>query len=468
MADSDEFTSGKGNEGDRRLVRDLHRMYRTGIEDAPPLARIRRRLAESNVSTLDSPSRTPQQHDMLSTRRDRSGNVNGPHTSFSEEKTWKQRTATIAAALFVTLLVGSLIVVLTRAHQNGTGGASNVSQGFGVLSSIHMVDTGIGWAVTDKGHILRTIDGGVHWKDVTPKYPPTFPIPIQQSVVTNFLGSSFAWAAVSNADAAATLILRTSDGGQTWQNTIIPTSTVVQITFVDFQHGWILSKRPVATYAETIDVFRSTDGGRTWGKVASAFASSLDIPPPGQLPFSGMKTGLGFLNATTGWVTGSYPVNGYILLYATHDGGSRWDPQKLPLSPKEASAHLSLSPPMFFNATDGLLPVSFDTDSGSSLDIYVTHDGGTTWKGTTPVVALAGVSAFIDVDHGWASDGNLLSMTGDGGQSWTKLSTSTNFKNVSGLDFVSSTIGWAIASTGTSSSSLLKTVDGGLTWTVIS
>ncbi len=467
MADSDEYPTG-GDKRDQRLIQDLHRMYHTDAEDTLPLARIRERLEGSNVSTLDNLSRTSQQDDVLSTRRDRSRNVKGPHSSFSEGKTWKQRTATIAAALFVTLLVGSLIVVLTRAHQNGTGGASNVPQGVGVLSSIHMVDTGIGWAVTDKGHILRTIDGGVHWKDVTPKYPSTLPIPIQQSVVANFLDASSAWTAVSNADAAATLIFRTSDGGQTWQNTIVPTATVVQINFVDFQHGWILSKHPVSTYAETIDVFRSADGGRTWVKVASAFASSLDIPPPGQLPFSGMKTGLGFLNATTGWVTGSYPLNGYILLYATHDGGSTWNPQKLPLSPEEASAHISISPPMFFNTTDGLLPVSFDTGGGSSLDVYVTHDGGTTWKGTTPVAALASVSAFIDVDHGWASDGNLLYKTVDGGQSWTKLSASTNFKNVSGLDFVSSNIGWAIASTGSNSSSLLKTMDGGLTWTVIS
>ena len=41
-------------------------------------------------------------------------------------------------------------------------------------------------------------------------------------------------------------------------------------------------------------------------------------------------------------------------------------------------------------------------------------------------------------------------------------------KNVSQLDFVSDQIGWAISSTASNSSFLLKTVDGGYTWTVIS
>ncbi len=469
MVDSDKFTSGDEDEQDRRLIQDLHRMYHAKVEDAQLLAHIRQRLAESSTSMLYDSTRTPLQHDVLSMHRERPDNVNSTRASFAEGRTWQQRTGAIAAVVFVTLLVGSLVFVLTRAHQSSPGGPENILQLFGALSSIHMVDTQTGWAVTGKGRIVRTTDGGIHWKDVTPTYPSKRS---RQKVVADFLKFSNAWVAVSDtaADGATTVVaFRTSDGGRTWQETTIQQiSPIFQITFVDAQHGWMLSKQADLASAEAVAILGTSDGGKSWAMVSAALASSTDIPPPGRLPFGGTKTGLGFLDESTGWMTGSSPVNGYILLYATHDGGSKWYPQPLQLSLKEASSHLSISPPLFFNAFDGLLPVAFDTGNGSSIDFYMTHDGGRTWNGTTPVVASAGIWDFIDMQHGWASDGTHLYMTGDGGHQWTKLSPGANFKNVSRLDFVSSDTGWAIGSTANNSPSLVKTVDGGHTWTVIS
>ena len=122
---------------------------------------------------------------------------------------------------------------------------------------------------------------------------------------------------------------------------------------------------------------------------------------------------------------------------------------------------------LFFGTTDGILPVSFDTGNGVSLDVYVTHDGGATWRGTRPLRAAATTADFIDVSHGWASDGTLLYVTSDGGQHWTKLSLGERFQHVTRLDFVSSHIGWAMGATDFHGPTLLKTVNGGYTWVVI-
>jgi photosystem II stability/assembly factor-like uncharacterized protein len=72
------------------------------------------------------------------------------------------------------------------------------------------------------------------------------------------------------------------------------------------------------------------------------------------------------------------------------------------------------------------------------------------------------------MQHGWATDGTVLYSTSNGGQHWTKLSPNTSFKQVTFLNFVSSTAGLAISQQGNSSSFLLKTADGGQTWTPIS
>ena len=383
------------------------------------------------------------------------------------KRTWPQHRDSIAAVLFVIVLVGSLIVVLVRALQSSSSALGRARQ-VEALSSIHMLGTQAGWAITERGHIIRTADGGGHWKNVTPNYPSTSG---QQRVVADFLTIFTAWVTVSQIAADGTtlvVVFRTTDGGQTWQDTTIQqTSPIFQIIFVDAHHGWMLSKQADLASAEAIAILRTTDGGKSWVVVSSVLPASTDTPPPGQLPFGGDKAGLGFRDAMTGWITGSFPFNGYVFLYVTHDGGATWNRQPVPFSPEQASTQIATRPPRFFTATDGILPVSFVTENASSLDLYVTHDGGNSWKGTMPVSALAGTADVIDVNHGWASDGTLLYVTSDGGQLWAKLSPGGSFQHITQLDFVSSPVGWAVGGTDSHVPSLLKTVDGGQTWTVI-
>ena len=194
-------------------------------------------------------------------------------------------------------------------------------------------------------------------------------------------------------------------------------------------------------------------------------ASSADLPASGHLPCSGKKTGMSFLNAMSGWMAGSVPVNGSTLLYRTNDGGMTWSPQSLELSADEQSALLSITPPVFFTPTEGILPVSANTGSSTQLTVYVTQNGGTSWQRTTAVMAT--VWDVLDSKHGWASDGTHLSATSDGGQHWMQLSSPQGLHSLSHLDFVSSDMGWAIGSVQTAGPSLLKTTDGGRTWIVI-
>src|SRR5260370_42656930 len=90
-----------------------------------------------------------------------------------EGGSWQQRFSAIASGLIVTLLVGSLLLVLCRAHQSSVGGPGNTlhpskpAGGTGNLFSLHMIDSTTGWALIEHA-FLRTTDAGLQCKKITP------------------------------------------------------------------------------------------------------------------------------------------------------------------------------------------------------------------------------------------------------------------------------------------------------------
>ena len=344
------------------------------------------------------------------------------------------------------------------------------------LQAIQMIDTTTGWAVTAADHrILRTTDGGTSWKDVTPAYAHSTQV---VEVVADFLSASLAWVAIAPDNGTPpTQVYRTTDGGQVWQMSTVPTTSQLgQLTFLDPQHGWLLAGIQAAAGPKAVDVFRTADGGKTWTHVSTASPTSTS---PGALP-PGAEW-MTFLDASTGWATGSSPVSQFVWLYVTHDGGSTWHHQTLQ-PPAQVQGDLFTGPITFFNSQDGVLPTCLSAGADIYTDIYVTHDGGTTWNSTSllpfsrcAVAAFVGTSDFIDSTHGWVLDTAFtpaatttrLYMTSDGGAHWMKLLTSTNFRDFQALDFVSDTVGWAIGAVTSEASFLLKTIDGGHTWTQI-
>jgi photosystem II stability/assembly factor-like uncharacterized protein len=380
---------------------------------------------------------------------------------------WQRRFNLIAAIFCAVLLVCALLLVLSRAHQSSTGNPGSARKpagGSAALLYLHMIDTMTGWALSEHA-VLRTSDGGMHWKNVSP--PNTT---LTRNSIAEFRTAFIVWVAIPQTQATSTRILHTTDGGSTWQQTTIQAAYPRQFSFADSQHGWLLAGwRQTGGAAEPVSVFRTTDGGIAWTRVADALFA--DATPPGHLPYGGRKSGIRFLDATTGWVTGTVVVPSVPWLYITHDGGSSWYQQSLPMPPEASSAQLSILSPTFFSTTDGILPVIFSditTEKRIATDIYVTHDGGKTWQSTSLLSIGLSVFDFVDMQHGWASDGSKLYVTSDGGNQWIKLSPNESFKNISLLDFVSSTVGWAISSAPSMPSSLLKTIDGGHTWKVVS
>ena len=460
MADTNELLPEEVDEQHQRLVRNLRLMYRADGQKAQRLARIQQRLLNNEGSLHPLPGH--EAPDIQQSSRD----VKPTRSPIIERRPWRHRLSMMAAVLVAAAVVSSLLFVLNLSHRSSPGSSTKpiIVRGLNTLLSIHMIDASIGWALTGQA-VLRTTDGGIHWKNVTPAGAT-----LTQDSIADFPTASIASIGTSLSDGASTQVLHTADGGLSWQQATIQMPFPRQISFIDGQRGWILAAvRPLGGPAEPVAVFRTTDGGKTWMNVATALFS--DATPPGKLPYGGQKSGMHFLDASTGWVTGTVFLSDLAWLYVTHDGGSTWQPQSLLMPPGVPSARLSILSPTFFSTADGVLPVIFSnatTDTAIATVVYTTHDGGRSWQSTAPLAAALPLLSFAEMQHGWATDGTVLYSTGDGGQHWIKLSPSANFKKIAQIDFISATVGWAIApATSNSFSSLLKTVDGGLTWTPV-
>ena len=138
---------------------------------------------------------------------------------------------------------------------------------------------------TGGGLVLRTTNGGASWDDVTPisaGFRDVF-----------FIDASTGWVLGSS-------IYKTTDGGTTWTRQFGDSSSELDaISFFDALNGW-------ATGFNNL-VLHTTDGGQTW------VMQNVGAPPVTAI------TGVTAVNSTTAWVAG---WNGFVA--TTRDGGQSW------------------------------------------------------------------------------------------------------------------------------------------------
>jgi hypothetical protein len=110
--------------------------------------------------------------------------------------------------------------------------------------------------------------------------------------------------------------------------------------------------------------------------------------------------------------------------------------------------------------------------------ILATSDGGGTWTRQYTGSADLDQVDFTDSEHGWAAGGHTLLRTTDGGATWTPLAEPCRGE-LNSVHFVSATLGYAVAAapgdaaggvpfSSAIGGSLLRTTDGGVSWTPVS
>ena len=217
-------------------------------------------------------------------------------------------------------------------------------------------------------------------------------------------------------------------------------------------------------------VIRTTDGGKSWSVIKVSGTEKLDF------------RGIHAFDASTALIMSSGPAEkGEARIYRTADGGTHWTKVF-----EEARKGIFFDAIGFWDHAHGI--VLSDPVDGHFV-LFVTNDGGTTWKQIPPSAlpaSLPNEGAFAAsnsclVVHGksdvWFATGGAsvarVFHSGDRGKSWTVAETPMHPNNSSSgifsLAFVNSKEGVAVGGDyqhpeSSELPNVLRTHDGGHTW----
>ena len=142
MLEDNDLLPVERDEHNQQLIADIRHSY-INREDKQSLTRIRERLVRNVAGSLPIPDPTvkiPTQ--TTRSRQERSTDMHFIHTDFCEGKTRHQQLGTLAAAVLVTLLVGSLATVLyIRLHQSVLGSQPPLSYGWKQVATFSGTDS---------------------------------------------------------------------------------------------------------------------------------------------------------------------------------------------------------------------------------------------------------------------------------------------------------------------------------------
>lgn len=242
----------------------------------------------------------------------------------------------------------------------------------------------------------------------TPSASPDVNLPAQADLTAPT--HDVVWALVIGQDP---YLFRSTDHGRSWELRPLPSfaGQGVEISFVDASEGWLsaLSSPETQCNAQGIGIWHTTDAGATWQ----------------QLPTTGIagaqcKAALSFTDRLHGYI-GAYDDNGRPVIYRTDDGGRTWRASaKLPDPPgfkSEAGGwFLEAGRVKRFGAT---LLVSVTQSNPAVRHVYVSDDGGATWRFSKTTPLYDGTLAFVSASR-WiqlALPGESKETT-DGGRTW--------------------------------------------------
>ncbi len=312
------------------------------------------------------------------------------------------------------------------------------------MKEVCFISPEMGWAISSEpyqqNYIVKTVDGGKTWRQVNPGIRPTQDI----SFIDNELGYGISQLSDYGA------LLYTENGGGSWESitSLSDQYYIYKVSFADKENGWALaSKREDVS---DIVILRTNDGGLSWN-VLDENLPKLQSFSISYFKLFDKKNGIVVVNDEK------------INIYRTHDGGLTWERfehEKL----KGTYSFSFISTDEGWNVNGSQKPNNdiilnhmakeskwqsigqIDTNSWLYGVSFATNEKGFIVIQTPPLKSDSVAKLLV---------------TENGGLDWTihPFPIGFNFDYDITVDFTDEEHGWILSRVG-----LLKTVDGGRTW----
>jgi photosystem II stability/assembly factor-like uncharacterized protein len=270
---------------------------------------------------------------------------------------------------------------------------------------------------------------------------------------------------------ADSLLFRSTDGGNIFEERSLPAQIVLpkpEISFVDSQNGWLATGGSPETQCngDAEAIWRTTDGGATWRRVASVDESQQ---AGNGIALSQCKEGLSFVDQTHGFLAG-WDANHRPTIYRTSDAGLTWASSTLPDPPGfvTQSGGFSLRAGLVRRFGDVLLLPAWGMQDGAPQEseyVFRSTDGGARWTFLAATgygvdnVAMVSATRWLKIGN----DGSAQETT-EAGKTWHTFIT--DYSNAAGVAptfvFGDVDVGYATVRGG-----IQRTLDGGAHWAII-
>ncbi|WP_405393031.1 WD40/YVTN/BNR-like repeat-containing protein [Streptomyces sp. NBC_01102] len=269
------------------------------------------------------------------------------------------------------------------------------------------------WVAGSGGTVLRTGDGGRHWRDVSPAGAGD----LEFRDIEAFDRRRAVALAIGEGEASR--VLRTEDGGRTWTESFRNTDARAFydcLTFFDHRHGLAMSDPVDGRFR----ILSTSDGGRNWRVLPDA---GMPAAQPGEAGFAASGQCLVAAGAKDVWLATGGAATARVL--HSRDRGRNWT---------EAASGIPAGDPargvfgLAFRDRGHGIAVGGDYRAGQASPdaAAVTGDAGGSWhRSTTPPPAYRSGVAWLPHSRSaaLAVGPTGTDLTRDGGRTWSTVDT---------------------------------------------
>jgi len=269
-------------------------------------------------------------------------------------------------------LIGALLVVVGVAAASAAGGGHGYAWHLtptgtaARLRGVSAISATTAWASGSLGTVVRTVDGGATWQQVGP--PGTSSLQFRD--IEAFDADHAAILSIGTGTDARVYV--TSNGGQTWTQTFTntdPNAFYDCMTFFDDRRGLALSDPVDGKFR----IIATSDGGQSWHLVSPA---GMPAALPDEFAFAASGQCIVTDHGRRAWFCSGGAAQARV--FRSDDGGNTWSVSATPLNSGPSAGIFALA----FNGQQHGLAVGgdFATPAASPDMLASTSDGGAGWS----------------------------------------------------------------------------------------